>query len=188
MRVRPQAATERICRWHTLLPLRPPGQIRRTNRRTDGRARPDRTDGRTVRPDRQAAGQPARRARASGYRVRDVERGRARLDHRVAQLDQEVRVRPPRILRTELDVVAHRARVHDGRDGALDALGARDVELVLRRAERTAREGGRVCVRECVSGCDWAHRACDRHRDRLRNQDPERQRQSKPASQPEDQN
>mmetsp|Transcript_17305 Transcript_17305/g.44762 ORF Transcript_17305/g.44762 Transcript_17305/m.44762 type:complete len:519 (-) Transcript_17305:21-1577(-) len=85
-------------------------------------------------------------------RVGDVERRRARLRHRVAQLDEEVRVRAPRILRRELDVVAHRLGVLHGRDCALDALGARDVELVL---EVDVRRG-----EERVDAVEWrvAHR------------------------------
>mmetsp|Transcript_27396 Transcript_27396/g.81852 ORF Transcript_27396/g.81852 Transcript_27396/m.81852 type:complete len:388 (-) Transcript_27396:8-1171(-) len=63
--------------------------------------------------------------------VGQVDGGGARLDDGLAQLDEEGGVGPPGVLGRELDVVDHRLCESDHRRGDLDALCARDAELVL---------------------------------------------------------
>mmetsp|Transcript_8326 Transcript_8326/g.17364 ORF Transcript_8326/g.17364 Transcript_8326/m.17364 type:complete len:345 (-) Transcript_8326:267-1301(-) len=64
-------------------------------------------------------------------RVGQVDRRGASLDHRRAQLDQEVGVRTACVLGGELDVVDERAGELDLIVRDLEALGARDAQLVL---------------------------------------------------------
>ena len=64
-------------------------------------------------------------------RVGQVDGGGAGLDDGLAQLDQEVAVRAARVLRRELDVINERPSERDHLGRGCQALGARDVELVL---------------------------------------------------------
>ena len=67
--------------------------------------------------------------------VRDVHRRRAGIDHGLADLGQELRLRPRSVFRTELDVLAELLRVIHAPDGLLDdlVLGFLQLELPMDR-------------------------------------------------------
>ncbi len=107
--------------------------------------------------------------RAVAHRVRQIDRRRARGDDLLDHLTQELEVAARRILRRELHIVGEIARARDRRDGALEALIARDAKLGLKvqigSGEEEVNAGARGGLERAAGAIDVARGAARQRRD-----------------------